>query len=867
VTEPQDASQVQDNATSDESWLRLIGPGELRPLDDYVENIANRGLRKYRGIVQWGKKEGQTYYDHILDGVMTLGRLCQLKPLGITDDEARCLFLAFTVHDINKVEAYGKKAYADVATDENIHAELTSLDASSFFSEWQTYLHDIGELARLHQGHLAVTIDGLDRRKRLLLDEQAEPGRVHRLGYLIQAVDELALSHTLDERASKDKFLFDLNRACATEQYRFVTHRLSEYRGVLTNVIHNCVVAYLRERYSSSLDLLYYSDGVAYLFPKQEPVTWEDDDVVAVAERVKRRLAELQAGELGQFIKGRPFGIAVDAAAIESGASAGDLLGAIYSIVARKRYTEDRGEQREADVRGDLQSALAGGKLAPDIAARIQALLASPAILPSDETGIRCGEYATAYRNLVNDHSVALGLHIIDAWEHLYQALELPTENYPLYNAVNTYRRGFFVARDLPANLRDIDALHDRFLGMLAPEEGERNDDSDEGSAAREDSDSFTRSLTEYLRRTLLVSASSPTCDFSGYLREYVMSRNRQCCNCSTMLPTQDWMTANAPASIGVQTFSNRLEGAALREPKRQICPICRAQFILEKIAWLGHNNKMGLPKTGAGGTKSPGYTTFYLYLYPRSYFTEPFLQAWTREIQRLRDQDTTAFYINLGRAFRSWAAGDVGHIPIIRTKLNGVALPQLPEATRNIPILPINAPGQNYGEQFMVALQKAVLLRSFFGCRVVLSRLPAPPIDAAGLKTLFVDGLPRNLLRLVAGRSSGAALYEHEANLTDEQVTALEQRLQWLHQLQDALYIPGGNRDLVHDLAVALGDDDDEDPLRLYHALDRAIEEKAAATKGGGIRNRGGKPITPEMQATSLSRMVVPLANELVRR
>lgn len=849
----------QSETVSDKYWLELIGPEELTPLKDYVDSIANKKLRKYRSIVQWGKKEGQTYFSHILDGVMTLGRLCVLEPLDISDVEARCLFLAFTVHDLNKVEGYGRKAYADIATDENIAAELDSLDASSFFDDWRLYLHDIGELARLHQGRLAVTLDGLDRRKRLLLDEQAQVGRVRQLGWLIQAVDALALSVTLDERASKDKFLFSLNTACSREQYRFVTHRLSEYRGILSNIIHNCVVAYLREQYPSCLDLLYYPDGVAYLFPKHVALAWDDADMAAVAQRVTQRLAELQAGQLGQFIKGRPFGIAVDKAAIESGATAGDLLGAIYSVVARKRYAEDREAQREADVRDDLRAALASGKVAPEVASRIQALLALPTLLPRDEIRIRCGEYATAYRNLVNDHSAALGLHIKDAWEHLYQVLDLPRANWPVYNVVNTYRRGFVVVRDLPAHLADVDALHERFLGVLSAGREADVEEGEDDSAQNEDGASLASSLTDYLRRTLLVSFATATHDFSGYLRQYVIAQNHQCCNCSTLLPTQDWMTANAPASIGVQSFSNHLGGGALREPKRQICPICRAQFILEKISWLGHSSKMGLPKTSASGAKAPGYTTFYLYLYPRGYFTEPFIQAWTAEIQRLRDQDSTAFYINLAEAFREWAEGDTGSIPIYLTKVNGVALPGLAESSCNIPILPINAPGQNYGEQFLVALEKAVLLRNFFGCKVVLSRLPAPPIDAAGLQTLFVDGVPRNLLWLLTGGAGGDALYEHEANLTDEQVTRLERRLQLLFQLRDALYIPGSDRDLIHDLAVETGDDS----LRLYHALDRAIEEKAAVGVKGGSKGTGGG-MMPEVRATVLSRMIAPIAREL---
>jgi CRISPR-associated protein Csc3 len=879
MTEMQD-TPGKDAASSDEFWLELLGiekPDLSQALADYINAIANRELRRYRKIIQWGAKAGQTYYSHILDGVMTLGRLFSLQPLGITDTEARCLLLAFTVHDINKLDEYGKdgrrtKAYPDAATSGNIDAELMSLDASSFFSEWRRYLADIAELAHLHQGHDAVTLDRLDRRSTLLLDEQAGTGRVKQLGYLIQAVDELDLSKTLDERNKKDQFLFNLNAACLTEQYQFITHRLSEYRGVLTNVIHNGVVNHLRAKYPACLDLLYYPDGVAYLIPQRLHLTWDDTDIVAVAQLIERRLAALQADQLGQFIKGRPFGIAVDKAAIESGATPAQLLDTIYSIVMRKTSTADRLAEREQDLRNkDLLPVVSSGQPAPDVAASINAVLALPQILPTDEMHIRCGEFITAYRNLVGDHSADLGLQIKDSWEHLYEVLELPKDRYPLYKTVHTFRRGFFLARDLPEHLATVDALYERFLRVFTSEVGESEDSEDvdeatdetagaEGAVSGDDGSMLVRSLADYLRRTLIVSANVVSHDFSGYLREYVTAQNRQCCNCSTMLPTQNWMSANVPASIGVQGFSNRLAGGGLVEPKRRVCPICRAQFILEKIAWAGHSSKMGLPKTGAGGAKSPGYTTFYLYLYPHTYFTAPFLQAWINEMQRLRDMDSTAFYINIAQAFRVWATKEFVQIPIIPTKINGVALPQLAEATRNIPLLPINAPGQNYGEQFLVALEKAVLLRAFFGCRVVLSRLPTSPIDANSLQTIFVDGLPRNLLWLVTGAADNPALYQHEANLSDDQVNALEKRLQLLHQLRDALYIGGSDRDLVHDLAVETGDDS----LRLYYTLDRAIEEKVAAeTRGGRGKSRAGDP---DREATALSHVVTPLARELLK-
>jgi CRISPR-associated protein Csc3 len=844
------AMTEQEQTTEEQLYLDLMGPSDTPVLKEYIDEIANKGLRKYRSIIQWGKKEGQTYYAHILDGVMVLARLFDLPDIVQSDVERRCLLLAFTVHDINKVAGEPKQKYVDIATPETIAAELESLGADSFFSDWRAYLQDIVALAQRHQGHLAVTATGIDRRPQAQLRLNSnDPRRIERLGYLILAADVLALSDSLDETKFKGQFLDHLNAASPQQRYRFITHRVSEYRGVLTNVIHNQIVQAMRAMYPTCLDLLYYPDGVAYLLQLGQAVEWNDAQISDVAQRVVQRVAELQAEQLGQFIKNRPFGIAVDAAAIESGADAARLLGAIYAIAARKRNNAEREQQRENDVRRDLRETLEKGKLTPDVGARIQAVLKEAEILPHSETHLRQGEFITGYRNLIEAHGKALGHPTPDSWRDLYETLSLPVENRPIYDAVNVYRRGFFVVRDLPPRFNDLDALHAHFLSILQQEGSAETESGDVADTAQ------VTYLTEYLRRIVLVTSATTSRDFAAYLRQYVSSQNRQCCNCSTPLSSQEWMTANVAPSISVQSFSNHLAGGSQRDPKRYICPICRIQFILEKIAWIGHDSKQGLPKTLANGSKKPGYSTFYLHLYPHTYFTQPFLRAWMTELRHLRDRETRAFLINLRQVFRTWQAeGHLGEIPIRETKLNGIAVP-FDDAMRNIPVLPINAPGQNYGEQFLLALEKAVVLRHLFGCNVVLSRLPTSPIDAHMVKGVFVDGLPRNLLWLVAGTAS-ACQYEHEANLTIEQVTALEQRLQALHQLRDELTIPGDDRDLVHDLAVAASDD----PWRLYLALDRAIEAKVAAEGRNKTRT-----LAPEMRATILSRTVAPLAQHLI--
>src|SRR2546427_7390180 len=96
-------------------------------LEDYLKHIANKRLRLYKGpeyVHTEGDKQGQSLYSHIMDIISLADRLCPI--VGLSDVEIRCLFLALTVHDINKIPLYGKRSdgrnvkYADAATLENI---------------------------------------------------------------------------------------------------------------------------------------------------------------------------------------------------------------------------------------------------------------------------------------------------------------------------------------------------------------------------------------------------------------------------------------------------------------------------------------------------------------------------------------------------------------------------------------------------------------------------------------------------------------------------------------------------------------------------------------------------------------------------
>ena len=847
--------------------------GSAAVFGEYLIHIANRKMRRYKLLVQYGGKQGQTYYGHVMDLASVADRL---RPaIGLDDREMRCVLLALTIHDMNKIPPYNLRAdgreekYADAATPENIRAELERLEVDTFFPQWRDYLPDIVLLAHFHQESATGTTTVIDQRKLNACKLPAERLKVP-LKFLMKAADTADNSHSGDhcdphEVHIRDKLLQHINTAMPERQYRFIGHCLAELRGLFTNVMHNELVKYFLERYGaqSCIDLLYYPEGVNYLLDREVALQWDDQTLREVASRVKRRLADIQLEELTQFIKARPVGIVVDDAAIDSGASVEQIFTVITDIVYRKQYKLDWREERNTYARKDLEKALADAKSSTELREQVAMLLQQSDLIPADETTLKRGEFASAYRKFLEDHRAEqLRALKTDAWTRTYRLFALPEDAYPLYRLIDPYRRGYFIARDLPA--MELDEMKNAALADIAELERQAGAVTEAGKAKKAQKDAHAQAeqaevsiealdveyLVDYLKRNLEVWDSLPgpkpviEINFADTLRQYSDAKrpHEQCCYCGSPLKTTEWMAAQVPPSIGVQSFSNRLEGGSSYEPKRNVCDVCRAQFILEKLAWRSHRDKRGDEQT-----------TFYLHLFPYAFFTKPELHAWWLSVDRLRDSDHSAFLIDTRTYFRQLETSQ-GE-PVIqgyKTGVNGLGLPRLSETISNTPVLPIVAPGENYGLQFLLALEKAVVLTRWFESRAILSRSPVPPLNLSHEQVdgkpvvLMVEGMPRNMSWLLPTTS-----------LNSEGVRTLSEKLGLLYRITEKLYYKGADLDAApHDLAVAAADD----PLALYYEADRLIEKKIAGEKGKAAT-------APEQQAMALSRQIAPLLNELVEK
>ncbi|OIO94574.1 MAG: hypothetical protein AUK03_06575 [Anaerolineae bacterium CG2_30_64_16] len=756
----------------------------------YIEHVANDGLAAYKTIFQTGKKHGEPVYVHFLNGVFTAERLRPL--LDLSDDETRVLYCAYSIHDINKLIESRRKSFNAIAVRETIQAELEKIGAPGFFPAYLDYLADITTLVRCHSGHYHTAGE--------LLVRAYNPYRLDRnrleqvLCPLMKALDTLELSGTLTEHQEKEAFLAFLN-SVTEQQYVFVYHQMSEQRGLLTNIIHNEISHYLKEHFGL-VPLLFYPDGVAYLMDKARPVRWDADHLIAIGQAVARKAAGMSRGNFAKFIKARPAGIMVDRQCLELGVSFHDLFNVVYNLVAAKVAGKRfKIEENEAKGRKELQDALKDlrdEKLAQVVRAKLDRPL-----YPQTQVAMGAAELLRSYYIFLADH---FARQVGDAWQYLYRMLEIGPDAAAVYNLCDPrYQRAYVIARDLDLT---TEPLYERILAdgraLMGTEAADETTSLGDYAV-----------LADYVARNVMFSFGvERPIDFGATLRKYVETNHHQCCYCGSEFPTDNLMAVQVPASVTVQSFSNRLPGGSSREPKRNACDVCRVQFTLEKLT------RQSLK----------GIKTVFLHLYPYSFYTDVFLVALRAEVQDILAQDTTVIFTKTDDAFREWLqSGRVRLTFSTRNKQgkpyqNGLALPQYTEAIGNVLTFPLNCPGDNDSEQFLFALQNVLLLQRFFGCKVLLTDSPVPVLNSADFGDLYVDNVALGFAGLLPQNDFDTGAL---GTLWDDFLA--------LHRLRGELYNPKREENPLLTLASALGGDS---RLGLFHAADRLTEFKAAQGK-----------------------------------
>jgi len=645
----------------------LLGVSESSVFKDYADRVVNAGLTEYKReqYIQYGGKAGEPLYVHVVNGVFVLETLRTL--LDLTDTEARVLFTAFTIHDINKVlkeqSHFGKLAVSD-----NLDEEIRRLQLHDFFPEYDDYMEDITLLVRGHGAHSSFASEGL------IVKRQGEYGlgldRADSLIKLMRAADAVEMSETLEERKHKNDFLSHLNAFVDGVQYEFVTHRLAEHRGLLTNVLHNAIVDELKDAFKVT-PLLFYPDGVAYLVERGQTLSLTDRHLKNMAERAAGAIAEMTTRKLDEFVQSKPGGVSVDPKCLELGLPFHRILRVMAGTAqTRNRDPEKFDAKARTRAQRDFESNV---EQFPDVAEAVEAWLESgERVVTRSETKLYLGELARAYYIFLKDH---FGL---DEWSIVYDLLELPEERRPRYEYFDRrWDRAYVLAGDIQLSEEE---LIERLV-----EDGQRRLDKLAGENPN------VELLTDYMRRQAHFSFAQETpTEFAEHIEHYVTHQHKQCVYCSAVFETDKWMTADVRDGVTVQAFSNRLRGGP-GDPKKYVCAVCKLQFLLEKLNYA----------------EVRGENPVYFHLFPYSFLTEPFINGLRTTMRRILEQDVTtrALFPNTEQAFR---AADVAELHFAaRTKEDrsysyGLYLPRYSETVGNLLIFPFNPPGANDSQCFL---------------------------------------------------------------------------------------------------------------------------------------------------------------------
>ena len=759
----------------------------------YVEAIVNKKLRDYQEIIQYGAKAGESLYLHITNGIFVLERLRPI--LDLNDIEVQLLFSAFSVHDLNKLQEFQneKRSFNYLANAKNVGTVLMNLEMERFFPEWQDYLKDIEVLVRAHSRHYHTYDETLDLDYDPYLHD-----RDRLLNYLvpiIRAMDVIDLSKTLEEQPKKVDFLGELNHPLDV-QYQFVYHKVSEQRGILTNLIHNEIVKYL-ETEKDLLPLLYYPDGVAYLVDRNRDVQITAAETTTLGNRVVNQIESKTSGEFRKFIQGSPAGIKVDEKCLALGLPFEQIWNEVRNIISERKYAakvddmNDRCRGRLQNVREKLQGAKPSKKNPDPMAqiALIDAILAEDTyLLPSDDDAVRIGELVRTYYIFLNKHFLQT---IPDAWDHIYDLLALPLEiedaacrpRYTTFNALSD--RGYIIGHDLYQNDRDFDEIYELIVN--------------DGTSIMETSqaESEFEILADYVHKYVDFSfAADRGRNFTTNLERYVKSNHVQCSTCGAEFETDEWMKPDVPANIKVQYFSNRLEGGTSREPKRRVCSICRTQYMLDKICY------------NVGGSTA----RFFIHLYPISFFTDVFIRAFQRAQENFSNPDFPSVFLKTDDALRTCQEKTELELKFSWTKINGNPLPKFSEALGNILTIPVNTPGKNHTEEVLYTIENALLYQRFLGCRAVLTDSSIPLFSSDEFSHFFIDHIPPAFQGWLPDN-------DLDSDMTQQ---AFEQLLK-LHDIRSKI----GSIDA--DDLVRLIRSLNYDPLELYYVTHRMIKREQA--------------------------------------
>jgi CRISPR-associated protein Csc3 len=244
----------------------------------------------------------QSMSTHVMNGVFAAMTLASRLPASkaLSDDERRLWILGYVCHDYTKI--YGLKVPAgDLPTIRTLIRRLGDLlDFDAFLPGWAGLLDDVCYLAQNTQtkqdSNLDISSFGPKTNGRTLETMRMLSSIADVLVH-VKSPSEVVISppehRTAENLREKLMVLFGAERAP-----RLTYHKLSEVRGLLSNLINNGVMQALEAE--GCEPFLFFPNGVVYLL---EPGKAPMGDLAAIREAIWQELARILTSDEAVLIK------------------------------------------------------------------------------------------------------------------------------------------------------------------------------------------------------------------------------------------------------------------------------------------------------------------------------------------------------------------------------------------------------------------------------------------------------------------------------------------------------------------------------------------------------------------------------------
>jgi len=261
----------------------LGGSGQPAGLTDPV---LPPGLVSYtaEALANFSKLPDQSLATHILNGIFAGARMAAYVPeeKSLSETELRVWLLGFVVHDYTKVYGIEIKAGELPAIREVITRLGETLHFADFLEDWLTYLDDITFIAQNVQKVRGANLNQSDYPKHRLSWRRLEILRL--LGSYADLLVHITgpadvVFRDARGRDTAHNLRFTLADLCGADRApRLAYHKLSEVRGLLSNLINNAVMDVLQRE--GHTPYLFFPDGVVYITHEQETVQINLDQVI-----------------------------------------------------------------------------------------------------------------------------------------------------------------------------------------------------------------------------------------------------------------------------------------------------------------------------------------------------------------------------------------------------------------------------------------------------------------------------------------------------------------------------------------------------------------------------------------------------------